>query len=65
MADFGNNVTICVRPMLMFDDETANLCLRIVEHYVNQHDELRLSCDSDGEGGVSFSFKRWNDDGES
>lgn len=54
----ATDLTIEVTAKLTVDRETAEGCLRMLEWYANDHNELMLMGDRDSEGKIHFYFKR-------
>ena len=52
------DLTIDVTAKMTVDRQTAERCLRILEWYANDNNELMLMGDRDNEGKVHFYFKR-------
>lgn len=51
-------LTIDVKASIKVDGETADRCLRILEWYANDHNELMLVGDRDNDGFYHFYFRR-------
>lgn len=51
MAELGN-VTLNVKPVLTVDLETARVCLKLVNWFLDANDRYRLSISNDGDGPV-------------
>lgn len=52
-----SEVTVPVAVKMVIDKSTAEACLKIVELYLNQHQELFIECCYRGDGTVTHSFK--------
>jgi hypothetical protein len=52
------DLTIDVTAKITVDRQTAERCLRILEWYANDNNELMLMGDRDNEGKVHFYFRR-------
>ena len=52
------DLTIDVKAKLTVDRETAEGCLRMLEWYANDHNELVLMGDRDNDGKIHFYFER-------
>lgn len=52
------DLTIDVTAKMTVDRQTAERCLRMLEWYANDNNELMLMGDSDNEGKIHFYFKR-------
>lgn len=54
----ANELKIDVTASIKVDGETADKCLRLLEWYANDHNELMLMGDKDNDGRYHFYFKR-------
>lgn len=52
------DLTIDVTAKMTVDRETADRCLRMLEWYANDNNELALMGDRDNEGKIHLYFKR-------
>ena len=52
------DLTIDVTAKITVDRQTAERCLRILEWYANDNNELMLMGDRDNEGRIHFYFRR-------
>lgn len=52
------DLTIDVTAKITVDRQTAERCLRILEWYANENNELMLMGERDNEGKIHFYFKR-------
>lgn len=50
-------LTIDVKASIKVDGETADRCLRMLEWYANDHNELVLTGDRDNDGRYHFYFR--------
>lgn len=54
----ADELVVEVKAAIKVDGETADRCLRMVEWYANDHNELMLMGDRDNDGSFHFYFKR-------
>ena len=52
-----DTLEVKIKASIYIDDTTADLCLKVVQMYLRQHDEIKVAVDHDENGEVKLYYE--------